>query len=133
MSADTEGLLDDCWFVLAPPGRARGSGGEAVRPDARMMRRSLLNAVRRKPQVMVKITSFAKSREGLAAHLDYIARNGQSAVFDPSGERFSAIGAAMNLSARDACSTTGARWRPVHSRKRTSDGKRRGDRASASA
>ncbi len=102
MSANAEGLLDDYWFVLAPPGRARGFGGGAERPAAPAMRGSLLNAVRRKPQVMVKITSFAKSREGLAAHLDYISRNGQNEVFDPTGERFSAIGDAMNLSAREA-------------------------------
>lgn len=51
---------------------------------------------------MVKITSFAKSREGLAAHLDYISRNGENEVFDPTGEGFGAIGEQMNLPARDA-------------------------------
>ena len=44
------------------------------------MRKALLNAVKRKPQVMVKITSFAGSKEGLAAHLDYISRNGKNEV-----------------------------------------------------
>jgi len=102
MTANAERLLDDYWFVLAPPGRARGPGCGAERPAAPAMRGSLLNAVRRKPQVMVKITSFAKSREGLAAHLDYIARNGQNEVFDPTGDGFSVIGDAMNLPARDA-------------------------------
>jgi hypothetical protein len=66
------------------------------------MRGTLLNAVRRKPQVMVKITSFARSKEGLAAHLDYISRNGKNEVFDPAGERFSAIGDQIGISARDA-------------------------------
>jgi len=102
MSVNADSLFDDYWFVLAPPGRARGLGGSADRPAAPAMRKSLLNAVGRKPQVMIKITSFAKSREGLAAHLDYISRNGENAVFDPTGERFSAIGDQMNLAARDA-------------------------------
>jgi hypothetical protein len=66
------------------------------------MRRTLLNAIRRKPQVMVKITSFARSKECLAAHLGYISRNGENAVFDPAGDAFSAIGGHMGLSARDA-------------------------------
>jgi hypothetical protein len=102
MSAPAERLFDDYWFVLARTGRARGTSIPAARLDAPAVRRSLLNAVRRKPQVMVKITSFARSRQGLAAHLDYISRNGQNEVFDPSGEAFSAIGTEMGLSARDA-------------------------------
>ena len=102
MSAPAESLFDDYWFVLARTGRARGAPAPAARFDAPAVRRSLLNAVRRKPQVMVKITSFARSRQGLAAHLDYISRNGQNEVFDPSGDAFSAIGTEMGLSARDA-------------------------------
>lgn len=103
MSAAADRLFDDYWFVLARSGRARGPGAAAAeRPEPPAMRASLLNAVRRKPQVMVKITSFARSKEGLAAHLDYISRNGQNEVFDPAGERFSAIGEQMGLSARDA-------------------------------
>ncbi|MGE5153071.1 MAG: relaxase/mobilization nuclease domain-containing protein [Bdellovibrio bacteriovorus] len=103
MSATAERLFDDYWFVLARTGRARGPGGadqERLAPPA--MRQSILSAVRRKPQVMVKITSFARSKEGLAAHLDYISRNGQNEVFDPAGEGFSAIGDQMGLTARDA-------------------------------
>ena len=92
MSAAADRLFDDYWFVLAGTGRARGpGGGNRERPAPPAMRKSLLNAVTRKPQVMVKITSFAGSPEGLAAHLDYIGRNGQNEVFDPTGERFSAI------------------------------------------
>lgn len=103
MSAAADRLFDDYWFVLARTGRARGPGGadrERSAPPA--MRKDLLNAVRHKPQVMVKITSFSGSKEGLAAHLDYIARNGKNEVFDPTGEAFGAIGAQMNLTARDA-------------------------------
>jgi hypothetical protein len=66
------------------------------------LRSALLNAVRRKPQVMVKITSFARSKEGLAAHLDYISRNGENEVFDPSGDAFDTIGSQLGLAARDA-------------------------------
>jgi hypothetical protein len=86
MSATADRLFDDYWFVLARPGRPRVAGGadrEHLAPPA--MRQSLLSAVMRKPQVMVKITSFAGSKEGLAAHLDYIARNGKNEVFDPQG------------------------------------------------
>lgn len=103
MSATAERLFDDYWFVLARTGRSRGRGGadrERSAPPA--MRKNLLNAVRRKPQVMVKITSFARSKEALAAHLDYISRNGQNEVFDPAGERFNAIGDQVGLTARDA-------------------------------
>ena len=75
MSTSAEALFDDYWFVLGPPRRVRS--GNTERPTGSAMRRTLLEAVRRKPQVMVKITSFAKSREGLAAHLDYISRNGE--------------------------------------------------------
>lgn len=103
MSAAADRLFDDYWFVLARTGRARGLGGiDPERLAAPAVRKNLLNAVRRKPQVMVKITSFARSKEGLAAHLDYISRNGQNEVFDPAGEGFGDIGAQMGLSARDA-------------------------------
>lgn len=102
MSAAADNLFDDYWFVLARPGRARGPGGDQARPAPPAMRKTLLNAVKRKPQVMVKITSFAGSREGLAAHLDYISRNGKNEVFDPTGSPFSAIGAQMGLAGRDA-------------------------------
>jgi len=103
MNAAADRLFDDYWFVLARTGRARGPGGiDPRRLAAPSVRRTLLNAVRRKPQVMVKITSFARSKEALAAHLDYISRNGNNEVFDPAGEGFGAIGAQMGLSARDA-------------------------------
>ena len=102
MSTAADRLFDDYWFVLARPGRARGPGGDQARPAPPAMRKTLLNAVKRKPQVMVKITSFARSKEGLAAHLDYISRNGKNEVFDPTGGPFSAIGAQMGLAGRDA-------------------------------
>ena len=103
MSVTADNLFDDYWFVLARTGRARGSGADgSERSLPPAMRSTLLNAVRSKPQVMVKITSFASSKERLAAHLDYISRKGQNEVFDPAGDAFSAIGGQMRLSARDA-------------------------------
>ena len=38
---------------------------------------------------MLKITSFSSSAQKLAAHLDYISRNGDNEVFDRDGNRFS--------------------------------------------
>ena len=87
--AETATLLDDYRFVLAPTRRAKGPAGGPPSPDT--LRRSLLRVVRSRPQVMVKITSFAKSKEGLAAHLDYLSRNGQNEVLDAMGEGFSQI------------------------------------------
>jgi len=34
------------------------------------------------PEVMVKITSFGKGKEGVTRHLDYISRNGKEQVYD---------------------------------------------------
>ena len=51
------------------------------------------------PQVMLKITSFFSSAQKLAAHLDYISRNGENAVFDRYGNclsGFDEAGASAN-------------------------------------
>lgn len=40
-------------------------------------------------QVMLKITSFCSSAEHLAAHTDYVSRNGDIEVFDRDGDRLS--------------------------------------------
>ena len=40
-------------------------------------------------QVVVKITSFSSSTQKLAAHLDYISRNGENEVYDRDGNRLS--------------------------------------------
>jgi len=102
MSSSANSVFDDAWFVLARTGRARAPGAPPDRLAPSSLRSALLNAVRRKPQVMVKITSFARSKEGLAAHLDYISRNGENEVFDPSGDAFDTIGSQLGLAARDA-------------------------------
>ncbi len=55
------------------------------------------------PQVMLKITSFSSSAQKLAAHLDYISRNGDNEVFDRYGNRFSHMSeASENADAREA-------------------------------
>lgn len=102
MSSSANSVFDDAWFVLARTGHAQAPGAPPDRLAPSSLRSALLNAVRRKPQVMVKITSFARSKEGLAAHLDYISRNGENEVFDPSGDAFDTIGSQLGLAARDA-------------------------------
>ena len=98
--------------------RPRSRRGRPGAPGRRRpMRRTLLNAVRRKPQVMVKITSFARSKEGLAAHLDYISRNGQNEVFDPAGEPSAPSAHRWASPPAMPSSTTGASWRPGRSRR----------------
>jgi hypothetical protein len=94
-------LYEDWRFVFAKTGRVK-PGQEQRRPSAGTMRRTLLRAVRRKPQVMVKITGFSKSARRLAAHLDYIARGGNNEVFDHQGVGFSNIAERIGLSTQEA-------------------------------
>ena len=92
---------DDWRFVFAKMGRVK-PGLAQRRPSDAAIRRSLLAAIRRKPQVMVKITGFSKSAKRLAAHLDYISRNGDNAVFDHHGVAFSEVGRRIGQSAHEA-------------------------------
>ena len=101
MTTASEQLFDDWRFVFAKAGRVR-PGMASGRPSGAAMRQSLLAAIRRKPQVMVKITSFSKSAQKLAAHLDYISRDGQNDVFDNTGSSFASIGGKLGLSTREA-------------------------------
>ena len=94
-------LYEDWRFVFAKTGRVK-PGQDQRQPSAGAMRRTLLTAVRRKPQVMVKITGFSKSAKQLAAHLDYISRNGDNEVFDHQGVGFSNIGERIGLSTQEA-------------------------------
>jgi len=87
---------DDFHFVFAKTGKARaprpGQGSasaaagskRALSPQAQ--RRALLAVTKRKPQVMVKITSFGKSSKAVADHLDYISRKGEKELFDNQGD-----------------------------------------------
>ncbi|MBK5938051.1 relaxase/mobilization nuclease domain-containing protein [Halochromatium roseum] len=101
MSAVSNQLQDDWRFVFAKTGRAK-VGLEQQPPSASVLRQTLLSAVRRKPQVMVKITSFSSSAKQLGAHLDYISRNGDNEVFDHQGVGFSSIGDRVGLSTQEA-------------------------------
>ena len=101
MTTASEQLFDDWRFVFAKAGRSK-LGMASGRPSGAAMRQSLLAAIRRKPQVMVKLTSFSKSAKKLAAHLDYISRDGQNDVFDNTGSSFASIGGKLGLSTREA-------------------------------
>jgi hypothetical protein len=82
-------LEEDWRCVLAKTGRAkapaagsaarRGGSGGGSSPTPAAMRASLMQAVARKPQVMLKITRYSKNAAGVAAHLAYISRTGKYA------------------------------------------------------
>jgi len=104
---------DDFNFVFAKTGKARaprasrpgtstaaGGGKRTLAPDAQ--RRALLSATKRKPQVMVKITSFGKSKKNVADHLDYISRKGELEVFDNTGDELSSLAERSEREPRDA-------------------------------
>ena len=105
---------EDFNFVFAKTGKARaprssrpatraggGSGGKrTLTPDAQ--RRALLSVTKRKPQVMVKITSFGKNKNNVADHLDYISRKGEIEVFDNRGDELSSLAERSDREPRDA-------------------------------
>jgi hypothetical protein len=101
-----ERSIDEDFVFILPQMRA------AKGPISVAQRRSLiLQAIhgthggkgRGAPQVMLKITSFSSSAQKLAAHLDYISRNGDNEVFDRYGNRFSHLSeASENPDAREA-------------------------------
>lgn len=76
--------------VLNPAGD-RGDPSGAAR---------LARVARRAPEVMVKITGRTRDGGHLAAHLDYISRNGELALEGPDGERLQGRGEVRTL-ARD--------------------------------
>ena len=103
---------DDFNFVFATTGKARaprtsssktgataGGGKRTLTPEAQ--RRALLGVTKRKPQVMVKITSFGKSQKAVADHLEYISRKGEKEVFDQQGDELSSIAERSDLEARE--------------------------------
>ena len=96
----TNSFEDDFNFIFAKTGKAKaprpGSNTNAAAGGKRTLspqaqRRALLGVTKRKPQVMVKITSFGKSSQAVADHLDYISRNGNNEVFDSMGDDLSSI------------------------------------------
>jgi hypothetical protein len=71
--------------LLAPQAADSGSG----RMDASQVRRRVHSLVKRRPQVMVRISGGGKSIRHIKAHLDYISRNGQIPLEDQQGDKFS--------------------------------------------
>jgi hypothetical protein len=71
--------------LLAQQAAGAGSG----RMDASQVRRRVHSLVKRRPQVMVRISGGGKSIRHIKAHLDYISRNGQIPLEDQSGDKFS--------------------------------------------
>ena len=70
--------------LLAPQTAGLGSG----RMDASQVRRRVNSLVKRRPQVMVRISGGGKSIGHIKAHLDYISRHGQIPLEDQQGDKF---------------------------------------------
>lgn len=111
---------DDFNFVFAKSGKARapagaakatggGAGGGKGAQTPQAQRRAVLEAVKRKPQVMVKITSFGKSAQAVTAHLDYISRNGRNEVFDEQGDELAALAERLEREPREVLHEAGER------------------------
>jgi hypothetical protein len=105
---------DDFNFVMAKTGKARaprtgaGSGKAGTSSGGRGelspagMRKALMSAVSKKPQVMVKVTSYGKSTQKVKDHVEYISRKGEIDVFDGTGENLSAFADRQGIERREA-------------------------------
>jgi hypothetical protein len=69
--------------LLAPQAAGAGAG----RMDAAEVRRRVNSLVKRRPQVLVRISGGGKSIRHIKAHLDYISRNGQIPLEDQNGDK----------------------------------------------
>lgn len=65
------------------------TGVASGRMDASQVRRRVHALVKRRPQVIVRISGGGKSIRHIKAHLDYISRNGQIPLEDQQGDKFS--------------------------------------------
>lgn len=80
--------LDDD-FVLILPQMRRAKGPMSADQRRLLVLQAIQGGVHRNrtgkgngaPQVMLEITSFSSSAQKLAAHLDYISRNGENALW----------------------------------------------------
>ena len=70
--------------LLAPQAAGAGAG----RLDASQVRRRVNSLVKRRPQVMVRISGGGKGIRHIKAHLDYISRHGQIPLEDQQGDKF---------------------------------------------
>lgn len=96
---------EDWRFVFAKTGKPKehGLSPGKRRPTNAGMRRAVISATQRKPNVVVKITGFSKAAgDGLKPHLDYISRHGKNEVFDHTGTSFNEIADRLGIDKRDA-------------------------------
>jgi hypothetical protein len=64
----------------------RPNGGSARQHAAALRERIAATALRRAPQVMVKVTGGGRCMQAIAAHFRYISKNGRLDIQDESGE-----------------------------------------------
>src|SRR5213595_55375 len=60
-------------------------GSPSARGGSDWLRERIQGAVRRAPQVMVKVTGGGRGMKAIAAHLRYISKNGQRTIEDDRG------------------------------------------------
>lgn len=70
---------------LKAPMRPKSQKGGSL--DAATVRKKLDATVKKRPEVMVKITGSGKHIQQIKNHLDYISRNGEIALEDQDGEQ----------------------------------------------
>ena len=109
MSHDVDGMLIQWGDRLFYPGNRRVANnaprltGGAARQRAAVIRSRIeATAVRRAPQVMVKVTGGGRGMKAIAAHLRYISKNGRLEMEDDRGQR---------LQGRDAVRELADDWR----------------------
>jgi len=112
MAGNTPTFDEDFNFVFAKSGKAKaprgattgrpagGSGSRASSGTPGGKRSAVMAAIARKPQVMVKITSFGKNAAKVGDHLDYVSRKGEIEVFDARGESLTQIAEDQQLERR---------------------------------
>lgn len=136
MSGNAPSFEEDFNFVFAKSGKAKaprtGSGGgpsggsrsESGSATPAGKRRTVMGAIRSKPQVMVKITSFGKNAAKVVDHLDYISRKGDVEVFDARGENLTQIADDQGLERREALMKYGDELAEDVTEKRRAEGKK---------
>lgn len=86
ISSDTDLKLEE-WGDRLFRRRRPSDGLPLLRMSARAVRREVRSAVRRAPQVMVKVTGGGRGMGAIKAHMAYISKRGRLEVEDQEGER----------------------------------------------
>src|SRR5690349_6684705 len=93
-SRSIDGVLVQWGDRLLYPGNRRTPSapglsltGSGIRERAAVIRRRIESAVRRAPQVMVKVTGGGRGMAAIAAHLRYISKNGRLPMEDDRGNQ----------------------------------------------